>query len=350
MIRQCFGARQAVLRRVIPVLLAALALMSMSAPSHSQDADWNKVIADAKSEGGLVLYTGLVGAPSTKAIAKAFETKYGIPVQVLEARASELRERIRTEQAAGRYLGDVMFNSENQDVIMNAEDKSLARHEPVPNAAGLLDQFWDDGLKSPVMTINYGLLLNNRLVPSGQEPKSWRDLTDPKWKGKILSDDMRAVGGGYVEFFVTAEKLGKSYHEKLATQDIQFTREMREAARRVARGEMAIYMPFILGDIQNLKGLPVRSVVPAEGAPYVLYATAMLKGAPHPNAARLYIDFAMSDEVQKIFAQDGFGIVRRGVLDQVSPEARAIAEVKLMGASDPARQNEMLDLARSIYK
>ncbi len=161
---------------------------------------------------------------------------------------------------------------------------------------------------------------------------------------------MRAVGGGYVAFFVTEEKLGKAYHEALATQGIQFTREMREAGRRVARGEMAIYMPFILSDIQNLKGLPVRAVVPAEGAPYVLYDTAQMKRAPHPNAARLYIDFSMSDEVQQIFAQDGFGIVRRGVLDKVTPEARAIAEVKLMGGSDPMRQNEMLDLARSIYK
>jgi iron(III) transport system substrate-binding protein len=350
MIKQYFSARRTVVRRVIPVLIVALALIGMNVPCRAQAADWDKVIADAKAEGGLVLYTGLVGAPSTKAIANAFEAKYGIPVKVLEARASELRERIRTEQAAGRYLGDVMFNSENQAIILNAEDKSLVPHGVVPNASGLIDHFRDDGLKSPVMTINYGLLLNNRLVPPGQEPKSWRDLADPKWKSKILSDDMRAVGGGYVAFFVTAEKLGRSYHEKLATQEIQFTREMREAGRRVARGEMAIYMPFILSDIQNLKGLPVRAVVPEEGAPYVLYATAMLKGAPHPNAARLYIDFAMSEEVQKIFAQDGFGVVRRGVLDKVSPEARAIAEVKLMGASDPARQNEMLDLARSIYR
>ena len=76
----------------------------------------------------------------------------------------------------------------------------------------------------------------------------------------------------------------------------------------------------------------------------------MLKGAPDPNAARLYIDFAMSKEVRKIFAQGGFGVVRRGVLDEVSPEARAVAEVSLMGASDPAPQNEMLDLARSIYR
>jgi iron(III) transport system substrate-binding protein len=344
------GLRFALRWRLVAALSVGLALFCASRPCSAEIAGWDNVITAAKAEGGLVLYTALLGVPSTKAIAKAFEAKYGIPVQVLEARASELRERIRTEQAAGRYLGDVMFNSENQALILSAEDKSIVPHEPVPNAAGLTQPFRDDGLKSPVMTINYALLVNNRLVPPAEEPKSWRDLADPKWKGKILSDDMRAVGGGYVLFYVTEEKLGKAYHEALATQDIQFTREQREAARRVARGEMAIYMPFNLGDLQSLKGLPVRTVMPAEGAPYVLYAAAAMKGAPHPNAARLYIDFTMSEQVQKIFAQDGYGIVRREVLDQVTPEARAIADVKLMGGSDPAKQNEMLDLARGIYK
>lgn len=340
----------AIMRRVLVTLAAIVAFGWASGPSFAQVADWDKVISTAKTEGALVLYTALVGSSSTKVIAKAFEARYGIPVQVFEARASEVRERIRTEQAAGRYLGDIMFNSENQAIILNAEEKSIVHHEPVPNAMRLDAPFKDDGLKAPVMTINYGLLLNDRLVPPGEEPKSWRDLTDPKWKGKILSDDMRAVGGGYVTFFATEEKLGKAYHEALATQGIQFTREIREAGRRIARGEMAIYMPFMLGDIQSLKGLPVRAVVLAEGAPYVLYATAMIKGAPHPNAARLYIDFAMSDEVQEIFARDGLGVVRRAVLDKVPPETRAIADVKLMGGSDPMRQNEMLDLARSIYK
>ena len=217
--------------RLAIALYTCLVLLSASHRASAEVAGWDKVIAAAKAEGGLVLYTALLGVPSTKAIAKAFEAKYGIPVQVLEARASELRERIRTEQAAGRFLGDVMFNSENQALILSAEDKSIVPHEPVPNAAGLTEPFRDDGLKSPVMTINYGLLVNNRLVPPGEEPKSWRDLTDPKWKGKILSDDMRAVGGGYVLFYVTEEKLGNAYHEALATQDIRFTREQREAAK-----------------------------------------------------------------------------------------------------------------------
>ncbi len=350
MIASRSGLRVALPWRLLIALSTCLALFCASHRASAEVAGWDDVITAAKAEGGLVLYTALLGAPSTKAIAKAFEAKYGIPVQVLEARASELRERIRTEQAAGRFLGDVMFNSENQALIMSAEDKSIVPHQPVPNAAALTEPFRDDGRKSPVMTINYALLVNNRLVPLGEEPKSWRDLTEPKWRGRILSDDMRAVGGGYVLFYVTEEKLGKAYHEALATQDIQFTREQREAARRVARGEKDIYMPFNLGDLQSLRGLPVRTVMPAEGAPYVLYAAAAMKGAPHPNAARLYIDFTMSAEVQKIFAQDGYGIVRREVLDQVTPEARAIADVKLMGGSDPAKQNEMLDLARGIHK
>jgi iron(III) transport system substrate-binding protein len=337
-------------RRGVRISLSLLVFAWFAAPAHAEVADWHKVIAAAKAEGGLVLYTALVGVPSTKAIAKAFEAKYGIPVQILEARASELRERIRTEQTAGRYLGDVMFNSENQAIILNAEDKSLVPHEPVPNSVGLGQPFKDDGLKSPIMTINYGLLINSKLVPPGQEPKSWRDLTDPKWKGKILSDDVRAVGGGYVMFFVTYDKLGESYHEALSKQDVKFTREQREAARRLARGEFAIYTPFILGDIAGLRGLPVRSVVPEEGAPYVLYALAILKNAPHPNAARLYIDFALSDDVQLIFAQDGYGIVRPDVLKKASEAARELADVKLMGGSDPYKQDDMLNRARSLYK
>lgn len=335
---------------VLAGFIGIIAMVGAPAIGATQAPDWSKVAADAKAEGGLVLYTALVGAPSTKLIAKAFESRYGIPVQVLEARASELRERIRTEQAAGRYLGDVMFNSDNQAIILNAEDKSLAPHGDAPNAAALAGSFNDDGLKAPVMTINYGLLLNNRLVPPGEEPKSWSDLTDPKWKGKILSDDMRAVGGGYIMFYATDEKLGNVFHEKLAGQNPLITREYREAGKRVARGEMAIYTPFILSDMVNLKGLPVRSVVPAEGAPYVLYSAAMLKGAPHPNAARLYIDFVMSEEVQRIFATDGYGVVRPEVLDKINPESRAMSDVKLMGTSDPKRQNQMLDLARSIYR
>lgn len=339
----------AVARGALATLLIGVALVWVSAPAFAQVADWDKVITAAKAEGGLVLYTGLVGAPSTKAIAKAFEAKYGIPVQVLEARASELRERIRTEQSAGRYLGDVMFNSENQAIILNAEDKSIAPHEPVPNATGLTEPFRDDGIKAPVMTINYGLLINTRLVPPGEEPKSWRDLTDPKWKGKILSDDMRPLGSGNTLFAVLQNHMGPGFNEKLAEQKPVFSRDMRNDARRVARGEYPIYISQVFAFASDLKGLPVKVIVPKEGAPYAEMDFALLKNAPHSNAARLFMQHFLGLDSQSLYADAWMLPVVRGAADHASPDAQPYANAKLMGAAKLSERPDMMALAKKLY-
>ena len=123
-----------------------------------------------------------------------------------------------------------------------------------------------------------------------------------------------------------------------------------QAQRRVARGEYAIYSPFILSDINNLKGLPVKAVILDEGAPYVLYGNVMMRNPPHPNAARLYVDFAMSEEAQLIWARGGHGFVREGLGDKVPAELREIANPKLMGTTDQSKQEEGLREATRIYK
>ena len=314
--------------------------------------DWNAVTAAAKTEGRLVIYSAHVGNPLLKAMGDAFTAKYGIPHERLEARASELRERTRVEFSAGRNLADVTFTSAGQAVLIDAEDKVFARRTPGPDAKGLRQGFSDDGLFAPVMILNYGLLVNTSLVSAADMPKSWGDLADPKWKGRILSDDTRAVGGGYLYFFVTFfnASFGEKYHQSMAQQALTFTRNQREAQRRVARGEYAIYSPFILSDIAGLKGLPVRPVILSEGAPYVLYGNVMMRNAPHPNAARLYIDFAMSEEAQLIWARGGHGYVGSGLDGKVPAELREIANPKLMGTTDQSRQDEGLREATRIYK
>jgi iron(III) transport system substrate-binding protein len=330
--------------------LVVIAALAGAAQVRAEEKSWDAVIAAAKAEGQVVVYSGFLGAPSTKAVAEAFRAKYGITIDVLEVRASELRERVRVEHAAGRSIADLMYTSESQAKIIDWEDKTVAPLPPLPNADHIREAFRTKASLAPVMTIAYGVLVNTRLVKPADEPKSWFDLTDPKWRGKILSDDMRAVGGGSAMFTATYTRLGPALHEKLATQELKFTRDYRDAARRIARGEFAIYMPFILSDTLNLKGLPVKPIVPAEGAVYVLYGNTPLVGAPHPNAARLYMDFMLSDEVQLIYAREGETVVMEGLIDKISPQARELAEVKLLGTSDPTRQTEMLDHAKAIYK
>lgn len=336
-------------RRTILAAFSAATIHAALTPAANAQSD----LADAaKKEGPLVVYSAHVGNPLLKAVGDAFSSKYGIALESLEARASELRERTRVEHAAGRSVADVMFTSSGQAALIDEQDKVLARREPAANAAMLREPFRDDGLFAPAMVLNYGVLVNTSLVSEADTPKSWKDLADPKWKGKILSDDTRAIGGGYLYFYVTYldKSLGENYHAAMAQQSLAFTRNQREAQRRVARGEYAIYSPFILSDIRNLKGLPVKAVTMAEGAPFVLYGNAMMRNAPHPNAARLYIDFSMSEEAQLIWARGGHGFVRKGLEDRVPADIRNIANPKLYGTTDHRRQNEGLAAAKKIYK
>ena len=334
--------------------LAALApLVPLAAPrrvsAQAPDAEWKKVIEAARKEGKVVVYNGAVGTPALPKVLAAFEGKYGIRTELLEARASELRERIRTEQAAGKVLGDVSHNGSTITALQLA-DGTFVPYGTLPNAGRPVAPFKADGTRVPIYVIQYGILVNTEMVKPGEEPKSWKDLLHPRWKGKILSDDMRALGGGAVFFMVTTQRFGKEFHEKLVEQQPHMNRELRGNYPRVARGEYPVYAPFTLPDSLDLKGLPVKALLPEEGSPYVRFDGAIFKGAPRPNAARLLLDFFLSDESQLLYGNLGFVMTVGGLEGKVSGEARAIAQAKLLGTTDPKLQDEMLKLAKSIYK
>jgi iron(III) transport system substrate-binding protein len=335
------------------IRFAAAALWLLAAgPISAQSAkSWDEVVTAAKREGVVVEYTAYVGAPTNRTIAAAFQSKYGIKIDFVEGRGNELRERIRIEQSAGRFLGDMLHHAQIATTTIQRNDNALQPHGGLPSAGRLRKGFSADELMAPVFTINYGMLVNRNLVKPGEEPKSWADLTDAKWKGKILGDDPRAPGGGRVWFVATYDTLGRGFHEKMAVQDIKWAREYRESERRVARGEFPIYFPYILSDNASLAGLPVKHLVPEEGATYGAYAVSMLRNAPHPNAARVLMEFYLSDEVQTIYARDAHGIVVDGALDNMPAEIRELANAKLLSGNDvPERMDEMFAKAKEIYK
>ena len=102
-------------RKVLGLLAATPAIVTSAA---AQSDDWNKVVEAAKKEGKLLIYTASTGSVPHKKVIQAFESKYGIKVELLEARASEVRERVRVEQAAGRFLGDVHHNGSTTTWLM----------------------------------------------------------------------------------------------------------------------------------------------------------------------------------------------------------------------------------------
>ena len=339
--------------------LAALSLIAfgaiagcVSAASAQSAADWDKIVADAKKEGSVTFYTGLPGNPSTKKIGEAFQKQYGIRMDVLELRATELRERIRSERVGNNATADVMHTSANQTRQISNEDKTVDKLGPLPNGNRMrkdLQESWvDRDINIPTFLLNYAILVNSKQVTT--PITKWADILDPKYKGKILADDFRAIGGGSSYFSVTYEKFGKQFHEKLAQQNVAFTRDMREAERRVARGEYAIYLPWLLNYLPSLKGLPVNAVIPSEGVVYLPYASSVLTKAPHPNAARVLIDFMLSEEGQAIYASEGLLPTREGMTSKLPEQYAFLSNIKLLGVSKLELTDPMVAAAKDLYK
>jgi iron(III) transport system substrate-binding protein len=121
-------------------------------------------------------------------------------------------------------------------------------------------------------------------------------------------------------------------------------------ARRVARGEQPIYIPMRFADEANYRDAPVKLVVPTEGCPYVRIDLGILRNAPHPNAARLFINHFLEAESQLLYANHGLIPVVQGVIERTDEAHRAMAGSKLLGTSGPEQQEALIALANKLYK
>src|SRR6476619_1829736 len=144
-------------RRKVLGLLAATPAIVRSASAQSDD--WDKVVYAARKEGKLLIYTASIGSQFHKQVIQAFESKYGIKVDLLEARASEVRERVRVEQSAGRFLGDVHHDGSTTTWLMT-RDGNFQPHGPIPNVKNVEAAYDPDDIKIPAEVISYGVLVN----------------------------------------------------------------------------------------------------------------------------------------------------------------------------------------------
>ena len=325
--------------------IASTAALAASG-AHAQPTDWSAVERAAKQEGSVTIYNTGVGLH--RDVAAAFTARYGIKVNFLDMRASELRERVRIEHTAGRYLADLCLNGSTGAIIMDRAGHFEA-HGGLPNEAQILPELEHNGVRIPIFVNIFGFMINTRIVTPEHEPKGFRDLLKPFFAGKILADDPRAAGEGYATFATTYEHIGRDFQQALAKQNLTFTRNLLEGGRRVSRGEYAVYFPQKYPDYLLLKQLPVKFIWPVEGSPYQVFMLARLKQAPHPNAARLLLNFFLDPEAQLLYARSGRGVAIKGVLEQAPADIRAALGTKLLGTTDPDKETEIFKLAAEIY-
>jgi len=324
-----------------------LALMLPIAAGAQSPADWQKVEAAAKQEGKVVVYMGS-GNLNVRQTLEAFEKSTGIQVERLELAPTAMRERIRTETSSGRRLGDVIITGATIRNLIGTGQ--VMQHGPLPNAAKLKPPLRDDGYFIPTALTTFGILVNTDLVKPEDMPKSWNDLLDPKWKGKMLIDDPRVNGQGSYVLGVLLEKLGRGYIDKLAEQKLEISSQMTLALRRVAQGEYPIYIALQFANLLTLKDLPVKGVALSEGAPWTERVAGMIAGSPNPKAANVLLNYHLSDEWQKESVRQGNQSVTGQGADLVPPELRGLTDAKLLGDLDIPANDKAVAIFREVFK
>lgn len=330
--------------------ITAAGLLASRVPLHAQDAAWDAVVAAAKKEGRLLIYNG-TGFPIVRKVAVEMQKDTGINVEVLDGRATEIRERVRIEQSTGRTVASISYSGYTT-MYTQMQEGVWQEHGVLPNMADMAPQLKKIGNGQLVFgSVGlYALLYNTTLVKGDEIPKSWKDITDPKWKGKILSDDLRAAGAGNVWFEATLNLFGREFHEKLAANKLSFSRNFPDSERRVARGEYPLYIPFNVSEYASLQGMPIKAVQMIEGGPYVALGGGILKDAPQPNAARVWLNYLLGPKGQALLATEGFKPAVEKYAKDAPPEVVPLLTGKLMGTTTPGRLDETTKMATEIYK
>jgi iron(III) transport system substrate-binding protein len=266
------------------------------------------LIEAAKKEGKIVYYTS-VDLPLAEKIAKAFEAKYpGVAVRVERTGAERVFQRIGQEYGSRIHAVDVVNSSDASHFIVWKRDGILQPYVPEDVAKFYpADHKEADGLYA---SFRIGLCIiayNTNLVKKEDAPKSFADLLDPKWTGKILKAHPGYSGTIMTATFEMQRDLGWDYLEKLAKQKVMQLQSSADPPKKLALGERAVQADGNEYNIFQIKetGGPVEPVYATEGTPLVVGPNGIFKEAPNPNAARLFQSFCFSGECQQLISDVG---------------------------------------------
>lgn len=287
-------------RRTFNAGLGAAALAPVGA--LAQDA---ALIEAAKKEGQVVWYTGIIVNQFVRPMAQGFEKLHGIKVNFASVGEAEMMLRITNEARANAPVGDV-FDSSGALFPPLQKAGLVAQYKPANASRFPVEAVDADGHWTSVYTLYLTTGFNTDLVKEEDAPKTYADLLDPKWAGKMVWADTRALSGpaGVIGNILNSmgESTGLEYLRKLAKQKVVgIPANQRVALDQVIAGQYPIGLNIYNHHtvISRAQGAPVKRI---KMEPFLghLGAIAIVKNAPHPNAARLFVEYMCSIDGQKV--------------------------------------------------
>ncbi len=298
---------------------------------NPQEAAWARIVEAAKKEGTLTVYSYWWVGDESITISRAFRQKYGIEVQVVTGKGAEFLERLKVEKRIGKVTADVFEGSATHS--QNTKDDGLLG--PVADLPMLQEKTgWN--LQPMVFDPTAHILLhrpwtmvphiNTKLVKPEDAPKTWDDVLLPKWKGKMVVPDPRITNlTYYLLLLVNHGDARKDFIQQLAQQDLRFVRDSSDAARALAQGETALLPNMTDSNVARfaMEGAPIKAVEVDKGTIISGGVINWVKDGPHPNAAKLFINWILSDEGQKVESELSATLpIRQSVPDNRHPSLK----------------------------
>jgi iron(III) transport system substrate-binding protein len=309
-----------------------------------------QLIEAARKEAKVVLYSAM-DLPVGEKLGKVFETQYpGIQVQIERSGSERLFQRIDQEFASNIRAADVVNSSDASHFITWKKNGWLAPFVTEDIAQHFLPEYRDpDGMSATTRIYLSSIAYNTNLVKPDDAPKSFADLLDPKWAGKMVKGHPAYSGTIMTATFQLVREFGWDYYEKLSKQRVMQVQSSTDPPKKLALGERAVMADGNEYNVVLLKeaGQPVEPVYPTEGTPTVSGPTGIFLSAPHPNAARLFQAWLHTRETQQFFIDFS---AQYSVHAQVQskPGRRKISDIKLM-KEDPAGVEKMAEEIKTRY-
>jgi ABC-type Fe3+ transport system substrate-binding protein len=292
------------------VLIAGLGLAS-GLPVMAQGVN----IDAAKKDGKVIVYGAQV-PQAMKPLHAAFEKKYGISVEYWRGSSTQVSERALTEWRAGKPGFDVVEGNRGVQLIMR--DDGLFQKFIPPSSEKFPAQFKEkDGMITPWRVLPISILYNTDMVKPGDLPKSFDDLLNPKWTGKItMPDPTRHTTTAQFLWNLSKFKGDKwlDFVRALAKQKPLLVESLAPVTTTIIKGEAPVGITYIKY-VKQYKG-PVSYVLMDKYLTDPNYMSLSAKAA-HPNAAKLYLDFICSAEGQKLVAEEGEFVMSPGIFPPI---------------------------------
>ena len=297
-------------KRISQGLLAAITAWGLLAPAVPEAADMQA----AKKEGEVMWYSSLSLSVAQKVCKLFNDKKLGVTCVLHRDGSGKLYQRYLQEAKGNVFKADVLHTS-NIGHFVNMKKNYLTPYKFQGNDKFNPAFVTQDGSWNILRASVYVLAYNTKLVKPEDAPKTWTDLLKPRWQG-LLTHAHPAYSGVITVGMLSILKLhGWGYYDKMAALKPKVVQSAVATIPLVARGEAhavagtAAYNTF--GDIK--KGEPIKMVLPKEGVALISSPHAVLKKAPHPNAAKVFTDFLFSQEAQQLLVEQGLHVGHPGV-------------------------------------